>query len=74
MKGRDWREMTRADFDAAAPLLFGAAGGGGRVPAVADSYGTEALFGDKAGAPPAPGKRAGVAEPPQEEVLFTLDL
>lgn len=73
MTGRDWREMTRADFDVTVAPSACTFGGGGRVPAVPDAYGTAALFGDET-VPPLPrGRRVRKAEPPQPEALFTLD-
>uniref|UniRef100_UPI003F49827E hypothetical protein n=1 Tax=Streptomyces sp. CA-136453 TaxID=3240050 RepID=UPI003F49827E len=70
MTGRDWRNMRRADFDAAAPLVLDApvASAGSAVPAAPDAYGTLALFGAPPPKPPRPKRRP--AAPVDQAPLF----
>ncbi|MER8103221.1 hypothetical protein [Kitasatospora sp. NPDC094016] len=63
----DWTRMQPADFDAdVAPPLFTAPAADRPVPAVADDFGTEALFG--ASVPPRP-----AAAPPKPRPTPTPD-
>ncbi|MGD6751646.1 hypothetical protein [Streptomyces sp. BH105] len=73
MSGRDWSQMGRGDFDAAAPLALvdvRDARAATPVPAVPDRFGTEALFGDEAPVPRPRGRRRIEQAEPQGDALF----
>ncbi|MFE3185513.1 hypothetical protein ACFXKR_32245 [Streptomyces violascens] len=59
--GKDWADMGRADFDAAAPNQLPIPAGPARITAPPDRFGTPALFGDSV-PEPAP-RRAGREQP-----------
>ncbi|MEU9355079.1 hypothetical protein AB0D65_29795 [Streptomyces griseoloalbus] len=72
-QGRDWSEMSRADFDEGAPLALVEAESltRCRVEAVPDVYGTEALFGDVPTTRRATrARRPAVGATPQDDALF----
>ncbi|MFI6469907.1 hypothetical protein ACIBL5_06530 [Streptomyces sp. NPDC050516] len=53
--GPDWSHMSRADFEPGAPSHLPVPAGPKRIPALPDTYGTEALFGEPV--PPKPARR-----------------
>ncbi|MFE4869432.1 hypothetical protein [Streptomyces sp. NPDC056682] len=59
--GKDWTDMGRADFDAAAPNQLPVPAGPARIAATPDRYGTPALFGDPV---PEPARRRAGRERP----------
>jgi hypothetical protein len=69
--GKDWADMGRADFDAAAPNQLPVPAGPARIAATPDRFGTPALFGDPvpdSGPRQAGRKRPGDAD--GQEALF----